>query len=102
MLGNKKNSSSDAAKSVFTSSIHLLANVAAVAAAFILTGPIFDSTIEWIQDFSARQYGSGENIQSIISFVWFGLIGLGTFAFCRATVSTAFIMFGTAVAARFL
>lgn len=92
----------NAAKSVFTSSVYLFANIAAIAAAFIGTGPIYDSSIGWIQDFTARQYGSSETIQPIVSVFWFAVVGLGTFAFARATIATALIMLGTAFAARFL
>lgn len=103
MFGTKKNTAQrQAAQSVFTSSVYLFANVVALAAAYILTGQIYDCSIEWIQDYTLRLYGGGEAAKSIVSVFWFGVIALGTFAFARATIATALIMLGTAIAARFL
>lgn len=103
MFGTKKNAAQrNAAKSIFTNSIHLGANVVALAVAFLLTGQIYDYSVEWIQDYTLRLYGGGEAAKSIVSVFWFGVVAVGTFAFSRATISTALIMFGTAIATRFL
>ena len=88
------------ARSLYEKSIHLIANMSAVAAAFFATGPLYSFSIEWILNFSTKHYGSG--MDWLVEAFWFVVVGAITYGIARATVATAIAMGGLALAARFL
>tara|TARA_R110001606_G_scaffold399304_1_gene584237 strand:+ start:13736 stop:14032 length:297 start_codon:yes stop_codon:yes gene_type:complete len=90
---------SEAAKSIFTSSVTGLANVAAFAAAFLATPAIYGLSSEWMNDFTAKNYGP--EWSDITDPIWFVVIALTTFFVARASISTVLVMGGLAIAARF-
>ena len=98
MFGN--NNQSEAARSIFMSSIKGLANTGAVAAAFFLTPLFYGESVGLIRDFTADHYG--EDLAGVTEFVWFVLVALLTFFTARASVATLLVMGGMAVATRFL
>lgn len=98
MLGNKNQS--EAARSIFMSSIKGLANTGAVAASFFLTPIFYAQSVDWIRDFTARYYG--HDFVGLVDLVWFALVALLTFFIARASVATLLVMGGLAIATRFL
>ena len=88
----------EAAKGTFTSSVALLANVLAFAAAMLGTGPAYSASIGWVRDFTAAQYGAA--FSDLASLVWFVVVGLTVFAFARASLATTITLGGLALAAR--
>lgn len=97
-MQNQPQSQRDAAKSVFTSSVSLLANVLAFAAALLGTGPAYSASVGWIRDFTASQYGAA--FSDLASLVWFAIVALTVFAFARASLATAITLGGLALASR--
>lgn len=90
---------SETAKSIFTSSVTGLANVAAFAAAFLATPAIYGLSADWIGDFTAKNYGP--EWSDITDPIWFVTVALTTFFVARASISTVLVMGGFAIAARF-
>ena len=90
----------DASKSIFMSSVTGLANTLAVVATFIGAPTLYGKTIDWMQDFTASNYGYG--FEDIVSFGWFIACAALVFFISRASVSTALVMGGLAAATRFL
>ena len=88
----------EAAKGVFTSSVALLANVLAFAAALLGTGPAYSASVGWVRDFTASQYGMA--FSDFASLVWFAIVALTVFAFARASLATAITLGGLALATR--
>ena len=87
-------------ESMFTSSMNGLANVIAVLASFLGTPWLFDVTIDWLHEYTARAYGYG--FETPVSIVWFLACSLLIFFTARATVSTALVMGGAALLTRFM
>ncbi len=99
MFDNRKNQS-EAARSVFMSSMFGLANTAAATAAF-LGGPLlYERSIRWIVVFTVNAYG--EAWVWIVEPLWFVLVLLLVFFIARATLATALVTGGLAIAARLL
>lgn len=86
----------EAAKSAFASSVFLLANVLAFAAALLGTGPAYSATVGWVRDLTAAQYGAA--FSDLASLVWFAIVALTVFAFARASLATAITLGGLALA----
>lgn len=97
MLGNNKNQK-EAAKGVFTSSVSLLANTLAFAAAFLGTGPIYKVSVGPVTNFAVSQYGAA--MADITAIIWAVIVALTVFAFARASLATAITLGGLALAAR--
>ena len=97
MLG-KNNTQKEAAKGVFTSSVSLLANVLAFAAAFFATGPIYKFSVGPVTNFAVSQYGAA--MADITAILWAVIVALTVFAFARASLATAITLGGLALAAR--
>lgn len=89
-----------AGRSIFMSSVVGLSNVIAVVVAFFATPIAYDRTVGWVQRFTASHYGVG--FEDITAFVWWLIVALLIFFFARASISTALVMGGLAIAARFL
>ena len=96
MSSTTKNS----ARSLYEKSIQLIANTAAIIAAFFATGPLYALSIDWVLSFSATQYGDG--LSWLVEAFWFVVVGAITYGIARATVATAIAMGGLALAVRFL
>ena len=82
------------------SSVELLANVLAFIAAIFGTPLLYNNTVGLVQVFVFEQYGPG--LQDIVTLVWAAVCGLIVFAFARASIATALVMGGAAIATRLL
>lgn len=98
MLKNKDQKA--AARNVFMSSIQGLANVLAVIVTFLATPLIYGQSIDWIQRFTASNYGLG--FEGLVAFVWFTVTAAFVFFIARASASTALVMGGIALATRLI
>ncbi len=82
------------------SSVEGLANTMALIAAFFLTPEIYFRTVNWVAGFTAARYGA--DLVDIVAFVWFVAVALLTFFTARATLATAIVAAGLAVATKFV
>lgn len=98
MIDNHKHA--QAGRSLFMSSITGLANVLAVVVTFLATPPLYGETVDWVQRYTARHYGIG--YEDVIAFGWFGICILLVFFLSRASIGTALVFGGMALATRFL
>ena len=89
-----------AGQSIFMSSITGLANLIAAVVTFLGTPPLYSNTVDWVQRFTALHYGYGW--QDITAVAWFLICAGIVFFVSRASISTALIMGGLAIATRFL
>ena len=87
-------------RSIFMSSVIGLSNVIAVVVAFFATPVAYDRSVGWVQRFTANHYGPG--FEDITAFIWWLIVALLIFFSARASISTALVMGGLAIAARFL
>jgi len=62
--------------------------------------PLYSNTVGAIHEFTARHYGFG--FQDITSIVWGVICAALIFFISRASISTALVMGGIALATRFL
>ncbi|MBU1210180.1 MAG: hypothetical protein KJ587_02785 [Alphaproteobacteria bacterium] len=85
---------------VFMSSVEALANILAFVAAFFATPEVFGRTVGWVVTYTAARYGTG--FEDFTAFGWFAVTGLLIFFGARATISTAIVAAGLAVAVRFV
>jgi hypothetical protein len=85
---------------VFMSSVEALANLFALLATFFLTPEIYAGTAAWIVNYTASRYGAG--FEDLTSFGWFVMTGLLVFFTARATLATAIVAGGLALATRFV
>jgi len=90
----------DAGRSIFMSSIQGLANTLALLITFLGAPPFYSNTIGWVQVFVVRHYGYG--VESVTVIVWGGVCAALVFFISRASISTALVMGGIALATRFL
>nr|WP_281721264.1 hypothetical protein [Nitrosomonas nitrosa] len=88
----------EAGQSIFLSSVTGLANTLAVVITFFGAPSMYGKSIELVQRFTAAQYGSG--FEGLVSLAWFASCVLITFYVSRASISTALIVGGLAVATR--
>lgn len=85
---------------VFMSSVEALANILAFVAAFFATPEVFARTVGWVVSYTASRYGPG--FEDVTALGWFAVTGLLIFFGARATISTAIVAAGLAVAVRFV
>lgn len=85
--------------SAFLGSVKGLANMLAVIAAFMGTPAAYGASVGWVVRYSEQNYMTG--IGDFISLIWFVCVALTIFFIARMTLSTAVVMGGIAVAARF-
>ncbi len=98
MFGNS--SGSDAGQKLFLSSIYGLATTLAWVSAF-LGGPwLWLHTNTFVRDMTYQTYGP--DLVGLASLAWYGLCYLIVFFVSRATIGTAIVTCGLAVATRFL
>ncbi|KCZ93830.1 hypothetical protein HJO_00600 [Hyphomonas johnsonii MHS-2] len=96
MLANQKHKA--AGQSIFMSSVTGLANTLAVVTTFIGAPPLYGRTVGWVQGFTANNYGSG--FEDITAFTWGVVCACLVFFISRASISTALVMGGLALATR--
>lgn len=89
---------SEAAKSMFTSSVKGFANVAAVGVTFVTTPLVFELTKGWVHGFTARNYGP--EWTDVTGPAWFVILAAANFFGARASLATALVFGGFALAAR--
>ena len=99
MLHNSDRGGNSAPNKIFMDSIVGFANVLAVIAAFLGTPPLHRVSVGFIENYTAREYGAW--LAEPVSFVWFCIIAAAVFFISRATLSTALVMGGLMLAARF-
>jgi len=88
-------------RGMFMSAIEGFATISAAIAAFLLTPELHLRTVGFITRVAAERYGAGE-FTDLVSFVWFVAMLLLTFFAARATLATAIVAGGLAVATRFV
>ena len=91
---------SQATQSTFISSVKGMANTLAVAVTFFTVPILFRSTSDWVRAFTVSQYGP--DWTDLVLIGWFVICVLFVFFVSRASLSTALIMGGLALAARVL
>ena len=96
MIGNKNQKA--AGQSIFVSSLFGLANTLAVIATFLGVPPLYGKTVGWVQSYTTAQYGGG--LEDLIAFAWFVTCACLVFFVSRASISTALVMGGLALATR--
>ncbi|MEM6463203.1 MAG: hypothetical protein AAF724_14930 [Pseudomonadota bacterium] len=89
-----------AGRSVFMSSVTGLANTVAGVVTFVGAPPLYSKTIDWVQRFTATHYGHGW--ADLTSLAWFVVCLCLVFFISRASISTALVMGGLAIATRFI
>ncbi|MGC8202506.1 hypothetical protein ACP2AV_07355 [Aliiroseovarius sp. PTFE2010] len=90
----------DAGRSIFMSSIRGLANTLAIVVTFFGAPPLYSKSVGWIQAFAVSHYGYG--VEDATAIVWGLVCAALVFFISRASISTALVMGGLAVATRFL
>lgn len=85
---------------VFMSSVEALANILAFIAAFLLTPEAYARSVAWVVQYTASRYGPG--LEGAVAVVWFGTTALLLFFSARATIATAIVAAGLAIALRFV
>lgn len=98
MFGNDKHA--QAGRSLFMSSVTGLANLLAVVAAFLGTPVVYGKSVGWVQELSRGSYGGG--LEGLVAFAWFGICAALIFFIARASIGTAMVFGGLAIATRFL
>ncbi|KCZ61425.1 hypothetical protein [Hyphomonas atlantica] len=96
MLTNEKHKA--AGQSIFMGSVVGLANTLAAVATFIGAPPLYGRTVEIVQDFTSNNYGHG--YQDVTAFAWGVVCAALVFFVSRASISTALVMGGLALASR--
>jgi hypothetical protein len=84
----------------FMSGMMGLANALALVAAFLLTPPVYNGTVDWVVRYMSGQLGY--NYSGLISLAWGCLCAFTIYHFGRATIGTAIVMGALGVALRFL
>lgn len=87
-----------ASQSIFVGSAQGLANTIAVAVTFFGAGPLYSSTVKFIEEYAYSSYGTF--MGDISSFGWFLICVFFTFFITRMSLSTAIMMGAMTVAAR--
>ena len=96
MLNSKKHS--EAGRSVFLSSVNGLSNVLAIVITFLGVPLLYGRSIDWVQKYTAQNYGYGW--EDFTALIWFVICSALIFFISRASVSTALMMGGLAIATR--
>lgn len=90
----------EAGRTIFLSSVTGLANTLAVVVTFIGAPALYGETVDWVQRFTASNYGYGW--EDLTGAAWFAVCVCVVFFVSRASISTALVMGGLAVATRFI
>ena len=96
MLNDTKHKA--AGQSIFMGSVVGLANTLAVITTFVGAPPLYGKTVGWVQDFTAHHYGYG--FEDLTALVWGVTCAALVFFISRASISTALVMGGLALATR--
>lgn len=96
---NQPNKHGNPTRSVFMSSVHGLANTLAVVVTFFGTPALYGRTIQWVQSYTASNYGYG--LEDLVALAWGCVCAALVFFVSRASISTALVMGGLALATRF-
>lgn len=83
---------------VFMSSVEWIANLIALLAAFLLTPEIWARSVDWVVSYTAARYGPG--FEPAVTIGWFVMVAMLTFFTSRATLTTAIVAGGLALATR--
>lgn len=86
--------------SFFMRSMEGFANVVALIVAFLLTPPLWSSTVGWISAYAENQYGAG--MGGIASLIWGVLMAMLIYYSSKATIGTALMMGALGLAMRLL
>lgn len=86
--------------SFFMRSMEGLAKVVALIVTFLLTPPLWSSTVGWISAYAENQYGAGTG--GFASLVWGLLMAMLVYHTSKATIGTALVMGGLGVVMRLL
>lgn len=74
-------------KSSFTRASDLLSAAAGIALTFVLAPQLYQSSIDWAQDYAANNYGS--DLEALTAFFWAAGCGLVTFGGCQLAISAS-------------
>ena len=95
---NSNNKHGEATRNVFMSSIQGLANTLAVVVTFLGTPALYGRSIDWVQTYTASHYGYG--LHDFVALAWGCACAALVFFVSRASISTALVMGGLAIATR--
>jgi hypothetical protein len=84
----------------FLTAVEWLAILLAIMTAFLLTPEVYGRTVNWIVNYTAARYGMG--FEDVTRFAWFVMTALIIFFTARATLATAIVAGGVAVATRLI
>lgn len=87
-------------QSVFMGAVEGLATLSAGVAAFFLTPEIHSRSVGFVVSFTSNRYGP--ELADFMPLIWFAVVGLMTFFVSRATLATAIVAGGLALATRFV
>ncbi|WP_072378272.1 hypothetical protein [Hyphomicrobium sp. NDB2Meth4] len=82
------------------SAVEWLAILLAIMTAFLLTPEVYARTVNWIVAYTASRYGAG--FEDLTRFAWFVMTALLIFFGARATLATAIVGAGLALATRLI
>lgn len=85
---------------VFMDSVEALSNILAFITAFLMTPEVYARTVNWVVRFTSSRYGAG--FEDLVQLAWFAVMALLIFFLSRATLSTAIVAAGLAIAVRFV
>ena len=97
MLGSKKHK--EAGQSIFMSSMIGLANVLAIIATFLGTGPLYSATQGWVYEFATSHYG--QTSADFTAMIWGVICAALIFFGARASISTALVFGAVTMMMRF-
>jgi hypothetical protein len=86
--------------SFFMRSMEGLAKVVALIVTFLLTPPLWSSTVGWVSSYSETHYGVGTG--GLASLIWGVLMAMLVYHTSKATIGTALVMGGLGIAMRML
>ena len=89
----------EAGQTIFIQTAYWLANLLALFFAFLMTPFVYGNTVEWVQRFTADQYGYG--FGDLIAIVWWVLIAGLVFCIARMTTAMLIVTGAFAIATRF-
>lgn len=81
------------------SSVMGFANVLAIAAAFLATGPISSATASWVVESAVSSYG--EDVAGFVRFGWMLTVAAGVFFLARAFIALALMFIVSFAVMRF-
>jgi hypothetical protein len=83
----RNTTSPSSGKSGFARASDLLSAAAGIVLTFVLAPQLYQSSIDWAQDYAANNYGSG--LEALTAFFWAVGCGLVTFGGCQLTISAS-------------